>query len=309
MTYFGTTEGTRVRVDLTDMRLILSIIEHGSFTQGARAMNLALASVSERVARIEGDLGAPLFERSRRGVQTTAAGDALARHARLILRQVEELHGDLHMYAQGLRGRVRLLANTASLTSYLPPRLRRFLCACPDLSVDLEERPSIEIVEALLDERAELGVVADTTDLFALQTRLVAEDRLVVVMSAAHPFAQRQRVSFPELLDEPFVGLADGALEVHLAERAARLGRQIPYRIKLRNLAEVGMMIEAGVGITVLSEAGVAQLRQSGLSVVALDAPWAARCLYLCARDFRALTPAAARLAEHLDLLRSDDEA
>lgn len=300
MPYFGITEGSRVRIDLTDMRLVLSVVEHGSFTQGARVMNLALASVSERVARIEAELGAPLFERSRRGVHTTAAGEALARHARLILRQVEALHGDLHMYAQGLRGRVRLLANTASLVSHLPPRLRSFLCAYPDLSVDLEERPSIEIVQALLDERAELGVAADTTDLFALQTRLVAQDRLVVVVHENHAIAQKPRIGFTELLDEPFVGLTDAALEVHLAERASRLGRQIPYRVKLRNLADVGTMIAAGVGITVLSEAGVAQLNQATLRVIDLDAPWAARRLYLCARDFRTLTPAAALLADHL---------
>ena len=300
MTHFGPSEGTRVRIDLTDMRLILSVAEQGSFTGGAHAMNLSLASVSERVGRMESVLGAPLFERGRRGVQPTAAGEALVRHARTILRQVEEMHGDLTTYAHGMRGRVRLLANTASLVAYVPRRLRHFLEAHPGLSVHVEEKPSRDIVEALVHERAELGVAADTTDLFALQTRFIADDRLVVAVNPTHRLAKRERVKFAELLDEPFVGLADAALEVHLAEHAARLGKQIHYRVKLRNLADVGTMIESGIGLAILSAAYIDQLHNPDLCIVELDNPWACRRLYLCARDFDALTPAAATLAMHL---------
>lgn len=300
MTHFGCNEGTRIRVDLTDMRLVLSVAEHGSFTQGAHAMNLALASVSERVGRMESALGAPLFERGRRGVHPTAAGEALVRHARAILRQVEEMHGDLTTYARGMRGRVKLLANTASLVAYVPQRLRHFLEAHPGLSVDVEEKPSSEIVEALVHERAELGVAADTTDLFALQTRFIAEDRLLVAVNPEHRLAKRERVKFSELLDEPFVGLTDAALEVHLAEHASRLGKQIQYRVKLRNLVDVGTMIESGIGLAILSEVYIDQLQNPNLSFLELDAPWACRRLYLCARDFDTLTPAAATLAMHL---------
>lgn len=300
MTRFGSGEGTRIRVDLTDMQLVLSVVEHGSLTRGAQAMNLALASVSERVGRMESALGAPLFERSRRGMHPTAAGDALVRHARTILRQVEEMHGDLRTYSQGMKGRVKLLANTGSLVGYVTPRLRHFLEANPGLSVDIEERPSSEIVEAMVHERAELGVVADTTDHFALQTRFVAQDRLAVLVHPAHPIARRERVSFAELLEEPFVGLADAALEIHLAERASRLGKQIHYRVRLRNFVDVGAMVEAGVGVAILSEAGIAQLCDRNLSVVALDTPWASRRLFVCARDFTTLTPAAAILASYL---------
>lgn len=68
-------EGTILRFDLTAMRLFLTVMEQDSLTQGAQAMNLALASVSERVSGMESALGAPLLERTRRGVRTTAADD------------------------------------------------------------------------------------------------------------------------------------------------------------------------------------------------------------------------------------------
>ncbi|WP_420995787.1 LysR substrate-binding domain-containing protein [Cupriavidus sp. 30B13] len=289
-----------MRFDLTDLRLFLSVAEHGSLTRGAQATNLALASASERVSGMEAALGAPLLERTRRGVRTTAAGDALVRHARLILGQVEQMRGELRTYATGLKGRIRVLSNTAALAAFLPRQLRRFLVAYPDLSVDLEEQPSSGIVRAIAEGRADLGLVADIADVAALQTHLLARDQLVVVAASAHRLGREARAAFADIVGEPFVGLADAALETHLGERAARLGRQLAYRVRLRSVADVGAMVEAGVGIAVLSEAAAAPLRRPGLALLPLSEPWALRQLHLCARDFSALTPHASLLARQL---------
>ncbi len=288
-----------MRFDLTDLRVFLSVVECGSITQGARAMHLAVASVSERIAGMEEALGARLLERERRGVQVTAAGAALVRHARAILGQVEQMRGELRTYATGLKGRIGLLSNTAAIATFVPRQLCRFLVAYPDLSIDLEERPSVEIVQALMDKRAELGIVADSTDLAGLQTKLVGSDQLVVVTSRAHHLAGQSGVAFADILGEALVGLADTALETHLAERAARLGHQLDYRIRLRNVGDLALHVEAGVGIAVLSVA-VARTLHADLVIVPMSEPWATRRLYVCARDFSALTPLADLLAQHL---------
>jgi DNA-binding transcriptional LysR family regulator len=282
------------------MRLFLTVVEQGSLTKGAESMHLSLATVSERISGMESSLGAPLLERSRRGTTTTAAGDALIRHARLILEQVEQMRGELRTYGIGLKGRIRLLSNTAGLAAFLPPRLRRFLVAHPDLSIDLYERPSSEIARAILEGRADLGVVTYSTNLAALQTRLITQDQLVVAVSKTHRVCGRQSVAFEEVVDEPFVGLSDAALEAYLGERATRLGRQIHYRIQLRRIEHVAMLVESGVGIAILSEASVEDLAGFALTMVPLQDYWALRQLHLCARDFSALTPHAGLLAQHL---------
>ncbi|MDR5805919.1 LysR substrate-binding domain-containing protein [Caballeronia sp. LZ001] len=291
-----------MRFDLTDMRLFLTVIERGSITAGAQAMHLALASASERIAGMESALGASLFERNRRGVQTTAAGDAFARHARMILAQVEQMRGELRTYATGLKGRIRLLSNTAALAAFLPPQLAHFLAAYPDLSIDLDERPSADIVQAIAEGRADLGIVADFTDLGNLQTHLVAEDQLVVMMNRAHRMANEHAVAFAEIVGDAFVGLADAALEMHLAERASRLGRQLEYRIHMRSIDNVATLVEAGIGLAILSQASAELVRRPGLAVVPLSEPWATRRLHLCARAFDALTPHASLLAQQLML-------
>jgi len=248
---------------------------------------------------MEAALGAPLLERNRRGVLATPAGEALVRHARSILEQVEQMRGELRTYATGLKGRIRLLSNSAALAAFLPPQLCRFLATHRDLSVDLEERPSVDIVQALMDRRADLGIIADITDFGTLQTHLIASDQLVVVASHAHRLARASQVAFADVLGEPIVGVADAALETHLAERASRLGRQLDYRIQLRSVDHVAMHVEAGVGLSILSRALARTLRRD-LAIVPLAEPWATRRLHLCARDFSTLTPHASLLAQQL---------
>src|SRR5260370_2166262 len=167
--WFGRTEGKELRFDLTYMRLLLTVVEQGSLTKGADSMHLAVASVSERISGMESSLGAQLLERNRRGVTTTAAGDALIRHARLILDQVEQMRGELRSYGTGLKGRIRLLSNTAGLAAFLPYPLDRFLVPYPALSIDLNEWASTEIVVAIPEGRADLGGVACIPGLSAFQ--------------------------------------------------------------------------------------------------------------------------------------------
>ena len=148
--------------------------------------------------------------------------------------------------------------------------------------------------------RLPLTVVADIADLAALQTRVIAQDQLVVVVSETHRISDQRSIAFADVVGEPFVGLADAALEVYLGERAARLGRQIHYRIQLRRIENIAMMVESGVGIAILSEASAKDLVRLRLAIVPLRDRWALRRLHLCARDFSALTPHASLLAQQL---------
>jgi DNA-binding transcriptional LysR family regulator len=99
-----------VRYDLTDLRLFLLVVEAGSITHGAAQANLALPSASARLRGMEDLIGLPLLERGRRGVEPTPAGETLAHHARLVLRQIEQMRSELGEYSQGLKAHIRLWA-------------------------------------------------------------------------------------------------------------------------------------------------------------------------------------------------------
>ena len=110
-----------MRLDLTDLRLVLNVAEAASITHGATRSGLSLAAASERIRDVEQALGVTLFERKRRGVSLTPAGQALIHHARVVTQQLELMRGELGSFAKGLRGSVRLLSNTAALQEFLPP--------------------------------------------------------------------------------------------------------------------------------------------------------------------------------------------
>ncbi|WP_142849011.1 LysR substrate-binding domain-containing protein [Telmatospirillum sp. J64-1] len=291
-----------MRFDLTDLRLFLHIAEAGSITQGAEAAGLALASASARVRGMEETLGAPLLERGPRGVQPTPAGQALVHHARLVLLQVEQMRGELGQYAQGLKGHLRLLCNTAALTEFLPESLGAYLSRHPHIDIDLEEGLSYEIALAIAEGRGDIGIVADTVDLAGLQTFPFRVDRLVLVVPQDHAFAGRREIFFHETLAEPYIGLTPGsALQDHLVQHAIRAGTPLKLRVRLRGFEAVCRMVASGVGIAILPETAARRCRRSmPIRLLRLKDPWALRRLVLCVRRFEALPLHARKLVEHL---------
>ena len=217
-----------MRFDFTDLNLFRHIVEAGSITHGAARANLALAAASTRIRKMELAFGTELLVRGRQGVVPTPAGRTLLQHARGILAQTERMQEDLTPYARGLAGQVRVLSNTNALTEFLPETLSSFLMAYPDISVDLEERLSDEIVGLMAEGAADIGIVAGTVDHGNLHVFPFRSDRFVLVVAKSHPLASRSRIGFAEVLDYDMVGLdRASAIQRFLADKANRVGRPL----------------------------------------------------------------------------------
>jgi len=288
--------------DLVDLNLFRHIVEAGSITHGAERAHLALAAASTRVRNMEEALGASLLVRGRQGVTPTQAGRTLLQHARAILRQAESLREDLGAYAGGAAGQVRVLSNTNALTEFLPEALSSFLAAHPNVSVDLQERLSDEIVGLIAEGTADIGIVAGTVDMSALETYPFRRDRFVLVVPRAHALARRAKVPFAQVLDHDFVGLdRASALQRFLAEKAAPIGRTLRLRVQLRSFDAVCRMVECNVGIGIVPETTAHRgARRMAMAVVALTDPWAVREVTICIRRLQDLPPYARQLVEHL---------
>ena len=289
-----------MRFDLTDLSLFRHVVEAGSITGGAGRAHLALAAASTRIRDMEETLGAALLVRGRQGVTPTQAGRTLLAHARAILRQAERLREDLGAYSGGLAGQIRVLSNTNALTEFLPEALSSFLAAHPNVSVDLEERLSDEIVGLIAEGVGDLGIVAATVDASALETYPYRKDRFVLVVARNHPFATRVKISFAEVLGHDFVGLdRASALQRFLAEKAARIGQPLRLRVQLRSFDAVCRLVECNVGIGIVPQT-TARRMASTIVAVALTDPWAVRELTICIRKLKELPPYARQLVEHL---------
>jgi len=277
--------------DLVDLRLFLHTLDSGNMTAGAQRTHLSLAAASARIRAMEASLGIPLFERNRRGVQPTAAGQALGEHSRRVLQQVEHLQFDLAQYAQGIQGQVRLLCNTAALTEYLPELLGDFLQRHPGVDLDVEEMPSQRILHALRQGAAPLGIVSSAVATEGLQTRPFRDDPLMLIMPVDHPLARQPKVTFVDSLAYGHVALAAGnALGILVEEQALHSGRRMQVRVRAEGFDGAVRMVARGAGVAVVPLAAVRRCQgQLQFASCALPEPWAARRLLLCSADFDAL--------------------
>jgi DNA-binding transcriptional LysR family regulator len=291
-----------MRFDLTDLGLFRHIVEAGSITHGAERANLALAAASTRIRKMEQAFGAELLVRSRQGVTPTQAGRTLLQHARVILAQTERLREDLSPYARGLAGQVRIFSNTNALTEFLPETLSSFLATYPDISVDLEERLSDEIVGLIAEGAADIGIVAGTVDYGGLHTFPFRSDRFVLVVARNHPLASRASIGFAEVLDYDIVGLdRASALQRFLADKASRIGRPLRLRVQLRSFDAICRLVECNVGVGIVPETTAKRTaKASAITAIQLNDSWALRDLTICVRDEDALPPYARQLVDHL---------
>jgi DNA-binding transcriptional LysR family regulator len=264
---------------------------------------MALASASERIRLMEDSLGTPLLERNRRGVRATPAGLALVHHAQLVIQQLERMRAELSEYAEGLRGRVRLFANTTATAEFLPAALGPFLSLHPQIDIDLEERSSREIVRAIAQNLAEIGIVGDEVNpAKELQTFPFAEDRLVLIAPRGHVLSHQRTIAFRETLGYDYIGLAAGhALQEQMEDHATRAGRHLKLRVRVPGFDAVCQVVGSGIGVAVVPATAARRYRRStAVQIIALTDSWAPRRLTICVRSLDTLPAHGQRLVEHL---------
>jgi DNA-binding transcriptional LysR family regulator len=297
------------RLDLFSLSLFGLIARTGSISRGAELASLAVGAASKRITDLEAAVGTELFERHSRGVTLTVAGQALQRHAQRILSDVDQLAADLSDHARGLVGVVRLWANTSAVTQFLPRDLAEFITKNPGIRIELDEMNSDEIVLAVLDGRADVGIFADRTPTLGLQLVTYREDRLVLVVPRNHELARRRAIRFEEAIHCDFVSLSKGtSLAKRLQSQTEALGRSLKMRIQVRSFDAMCQMVAAGMGVAVLPrDAILPHLRSMNLKQIALQDAWAHRRLMIGLKDANAVARHVRLLIDHLCAAASPD--
>ena len=287
--------------DLVSLALFVRALETKSLSKAAEQSHLALAAASRRIALLEHRYRVQLLYRSSRGVEPTPAGIALAAHARRMIEESEKLQADLADYAKGIKGHIRIKANTSAITQYLPTDLAQFALDHPEVKLELEECRSVEIVQALREGRADIGVVMDGGDLEGLRSFAYRQDRLVAVVPRGHELRAR-KVAFVQLLKYDLVGLDSSAAMMRLLGAAA-LEAQQPLRLRMQVMSfeAVCKLVQAGMGIGVLPEVAARDFVPiMGLRLIRLTDAWADRWMHVCIRNLESLPAVGRKFVEQL---------
>lgn len=300
--YIDTRQPPSMPIDLTSLRIFVSICEEGSIAGAAEREAFAASAISKRVADIEAEVGTPLLMRRSRGVTPTAAGEVLLKHARKILPDFNRLDAELREHASGRLGHVKVLANHASIAEFLPTELSAFMRTHQGVRVDLAERTSDEVALGVLRGEADIGICRDFVPLNALQTFPYHSDHFALIVHEHHPLANRQSIEYVDTLEYDQVGVALYSPIYPLMQRLAAVqGREVRFTLLVSTFDAAFRFVEAGVAVGVFpAEAADRYQRLYHLSIVKLTDAWTHRRMVLCVRDASALSPAAALLLEHL---------
>lgn len=290
------------RMDLTSLQLFVAVCELGSIGKAAEREFIAASAISKRLADLEATLGTPLLYRHTRGVDLTPAGESLLHHARSVLYSLEKMQGELSEYVDGVRGHVRVHASISAIVQFLPEDLGAFIREHEQVKIDLEEHLSTEVVRAVQEGAADLGICNAGVGTGELQTLPYREDQLVLIVPKGHALAGAGAIDFVQSLDWDHVGLhATSSIYLAMREAAAAASRSIRLRIHVTGLDAMCRMIHNGLGVGVMPRRAFELMHGVGdLACVELKDDWAQRRIELVARDFSTLPVTARLLVDHL---------
>ncbi len=284
-------------MDLLTLRLFVAVCEERSINRAAAREHIAVSALSRRISELERAARLVLLRRHPRGAEPTAAGLSVLQHARIVLRDVRQMEDDLHERAGGVRGVVRLVANTWAIAEHMPHALHSFLRCHPGIAVEIEEAVSDEVIRSMQDGTADLGILSGPVTGEGLRALPFRRDRLVVLLPVGHPLAAREALRLPDLAPFDVIGAQRGsALEHLLLGAAAEAGTPLRIRVRVAGFDTMYRMVEAGLGIGFGPAASAARYERM-MRVVGrpLAEPWAERQLSLCLP--------AGRLGTHVELL------
>ncbi|MBI5441407.1 MAG: LysR family transcriptional regulator [Deltaproteobacteria bacterium] len=285
-------------MNLKQLEVFLAVVEHGSFSAGARESYVTQSTVSQHVAALEEELGVRLLERSRNGIALTEAGKILKRHARQVLGDIQAAHEAIRRFRGIEKATLRVAASTIP-GGYLIPAVLVTMCErFPDLSVALLQGDSRDTIDRVASQEAELGVVGNRFEERGLTYVPVGNDEICLVVSRGHAWADRASVALADFPGAPFVvrepgsGTAKTVAEALTAAGVNTGGLRIRAHMGSNEAVKAAVM--AGLGLSFLSEAAVRrEVERGDLSIVPVEGLRISRRFHLVRRTGRELSPAA----------------
>ena len=281
------------------MRSLVAVAQHGAITEAARALGLTQPALSRRIQQLESELGAPLLERSRRGVVLTEMGRLVEQESRVLMERYARLKEQVSAHQRLDAGVVRLGGGATAIEFVVPPAIARFQAAHPGIRFRVKEAGSREVEEDVLDERLELGIVTLPARSSELNVRPMGDDRIVVVAAKHHPLARRRQVTAQSLAGQDYIGFEGGSAIRQIIDGTLReLGVEMNVVMELRSIPAMLRMVETTGSLAFVSELAVP--RRGAVRVVPVRGLEVVRRLALIEKRGRALSPAAQQFAADL---------
>jgi DNA-binding transcriptional LysR family regulator len=256
--------------ELRQLEIFRNVVELGSFSKAAAAVSLAQASVSERIATLEGMVGTKLLDRLGRKTVPTKAGELLYKHSVLLLEMKNRARLEIQEFLGMKQGEVHIGGSTIPGEYILPKVIGSFRDKHPFITVSLAIASSNAIESRVLEGDLELGVIGSKSANRNLLSHELWRDELVVAVPAQHRWAKKQVISKKELFEEPFILRQTGsgtlsAIEAYLQFSGYRNTDPLKVVARFGTSTAVKEGVKAGLGISILSSRAVDTELKTGI--------------------------------------------
>lgn len=291
-------------MDLTlkQLRAFVVVAEAGQFTRAAERLGLTQSAVSTLISQLEGNLGLRLFDRHTRLLRLTEAGTEMLPIARRAVGDINSIIENAQDLKRLGRGRVAIASGTLQAALLLPRLIHSFTTRYPNVDVslhDVSERMTIELVRTGSVDLGLCTIPDNDSEVVGLPA---FTDTFLVVMRPEHPLARHSFLRWADLQDVTVIGPQRGnpirdRLEAELARAGIRLNMHKSFQDVSLPLTIIGM-VEAGLGIAVMTSTMIPLARTLGLVTIVPTDPGISRDVSLIVRRDRSLSPAARLLRD-----------
>jgi LysR family hydrogen peroxide-inducible transcriptional activator len=288
-------------MELHQLRYFVAVARLLSFSRAAERCHVSQPALSQQVMKLEDELGERLFERSKRKVELTAAGELFLEHALRVADDVELARDSVRDMGALVGGRVVVGVLPTIAPYYLPARLRRFSERHPGIDVAVNEDTTAKLTQSVLDKEIDLALVSLPLAGRGLRVELLFEEELLVVVPADHPLADRPAVSLRNLKDERFILMH----ETHcLAGQALRFchdrGMAPSVHFRSAQIETILAFVSSGQGISIVPSMARKEASFPGIRYKSFSGRRPRRQIALLCRADRVLSRAARTLVDFL---------
>ena len=286
-----------LQIDFRHLETFCRVASLKSFSKAAEDLFLTQPTVSGHILSLEQSLSLRLFDRTSREVRPTKAGEVFLKYASKILSSRKDLLNALSEFSQGIRGELFLGASTIPGEYILPGLVGDFKKGHPHFILSLKIADTKEIIQDVLQDDVEFGMIGAKLDHPSLDFEKYQEDQIIVVASSGHPLVRKKRVDVEELLREPWIIREEGSGTQMAVEKALRKKgkslKQFNVVMKMGSTSSVKEGVKARLGLAFISgRATEEELNQGLLSRIDVEGIDAiSRQIYLVSHRRRTLSP------------------
>lgn len=260
-----------MNVTLDDIRCFVAVAEEGHLTDTAALLGIPQPTLSRRIARVEKEIGTPLFDRVGRSLVLNARGQAFLGYARRIVSESAAAAIEVRRLMDPELGTVRLGFMHSLGTWFVPPLIREFRARHPHVQFELRQGDARTLSEHVLHDEVDLAIVAPAPDIDGVDWRVLRTQQLALGVPVGHPLAARESVALAEAANESFIGMDPGYGIQILLERLCSAADFIPnIAFRTMEMTTVAGLVAAGMGVALLPM-GDPYLVPAGVVLVPLE--------------------------------------